>query len=55
MSLFGSSENNSNQNYVKSLINNEILGFKDLIDDISNYEDGNFLIEETNKLNELVD
>ena len=55
ISLLKSSENDSNQNYVKSLINDEILSFKDLIDNISSYEDENFLVEEINRLNELID
>ena len=55
ISLLKSSENDSNKTYIKNLINDEILSFKDLIENISSYEDENFLVEEINKLNELVD
>ena len=55
LSLLKSSKNSTNKEYIESLIDDEIYNFKDLIKNISDFEDESFLSQEINKLNELID
>ena len=53
--LLKSSKNSTNKEYIESLIDDEIYNFKDLIKNISDFENESFLSQEINKLNELID
>ena len=55
ISLLKSSKNSTNKEYIESLMDDEIYNFKDLIKNISDFENESFLSEEINKLNELID
>ena len=55
LSLLKSSKNSTNKEYIESLIDDEIYNFKNLINNISDFESENFLSQEINKLNELID
>ena len=55
LSLLKSSKNSTNKEYMESLIVDEIYSFKDLIENISGFENESFLAQEINKLDELFD
>ncbi len=49
------SKDSPNQEYIQNLIDDEVSNLKDLLEIISNFENENFLIQEINKLDELID
>ena len=49
------SKNSTNKEYIESLITDEIYNYKDLINNISDFESESFLSKEINNLNELID
>ena len=55
LNLLKSSENTTNKEYIERLMGDEIYSFKDLIENISGFENESFLAQEINKLDELFD